>query len=68
MSQLLLGATIVLLILVGLLSADIMGFSFWKSNAFPVEGKVYCIRLSPLTPVLTMHADRPPHRFLPGNG
>lgn len=40
MSQLLLAATIPLLILVGLLSADIMGFAIWKSNKFPVEGKV----------------------------
>jgi 3-dehydrosphinganine reductase len=40
MSQLLLGATILFLILVGILSADIMGFAIWKSNKFPVEGKV----------------------------
>ena len=40
MSQLLLAATVVLLILVGVVSADIMGFAFWKSNQFPVEGKV----------------------------
>jgi 3-dehydrosphinganine reductase len=40
MSQLLLAATIVLLILVGFISADIMGFAIWKSNKFPVEGKV----------------------------
>jgi 3-dehydrosphinganine reductase len=40
MSQLLLAATIPLLILVGILSADIMGFAVWKSNKFPVEGKV----------------------------
>ncbi|KAH7095990.1 3-ketodihydrosphingosine reductase, Tsc10 [Paraphoma chrysanthemicola] len=39
MSQLLLAATIVLLILVGIVSADIMGFVFWKGNQFPVEGK-----------------------------
>ncbi|OAK98937.1 3-ketosphinganine reductase-like protein [Phaeosphaeriaceae sp. SRC1lsM3a] len=39
MSQLLLGATILLLILVGIISADIMGFAIWKSNKFPVEGK-----------------------------
>jgi len=39
MSQLLLGATVVLLILVGIVSADIMGFAFWKGNQFPVEGK-----------------------------
>jgi 3-dehydrosphinganine reductase len=42
MSQLLLGATIILLIIVGIVSADIMGFAFWKGNQFPVEGKV-CI-------------------------
>jgi 3-dehydrosphinganine reductase len=40
MSQLLLGATVVLLVLVGIVSADIMGFAFWKGNQFPVEGKV----------------------------
>jgi 3-dehydrosphinganine reductase len=40
MSQLLLAATIPLVILVGFLSADIMGFAFWKSSKFPVEGKV----------------------------
>jgi 3-dehydrosphinganine reductase len=40
MSQLLLIATILLLILVGIISADIMGFALWKSNKFPVEGKV----------------------------
>lgn len=49
MSQLLLGATILLLILVGIISADIMGFAIWKSNKFPVEGKVYCTREPPLT-------------------
>jgi 3-dehydrosphinganine reductase len=40
MSQLLLGATVLVLILVGTVSLDIMGFAFWKSNKFPVEGKV----------------------------
>jgi 3-dehydrosphinganine reductase len=40
MSQLLLGATVIVLVLVGLLSLDIMGFAFWKRNQFPVEGKV----------------------------
>lgn len=40
MSQLLLGATVIILVLVGLLSLDIMGFAFWKGNQFPVEGKV----------------------------
>ena len=40
MSQLLLGATVIVLVLVGLLSLDIMGFAFWKGNQFPVEGKV----------------------------
>jgi hypothetical protein len=40
MSQLLLVATILLLLLVGVLSLDIMGFAFWKSNKFLVEGKV----------------------------
>lgn len=40
MSDLLLAATIVLLVLVGIVSADIMGFAFWKGNQFPVEGKV----------------------------
>ncbi|KAF9696041.1 hypothetical protein EKO04_005971 [Ascochyta lentis] len=39
MSQLLLGATILVLILVGTVSLDVMGFAFWKSNQFPVEGK-----------------------------
>ncbi|CBX92564.1 hypothetical protein IAQ61_006047 [Plenodomus lingam] len=39
MSQLLLTATVVLLILVGIVSADIMGFAFWKSNQFQVEGQ-----------------------------
>ena len=36
----LLVATIPLLVLVGILSADIMGFAIWKSNKFPVDGKV----------------------------
>jgi hypothetical protein len=40
MSQLLLGATAIVLILAGVLSLDIMGFAFWKGNQFPVEGKV----------------------------
>jgi 3-dehydrosphinganine reductase len=40
MSQLLLGATIILLVVVGIVSADIMGFAFWKGNQFPVEGRV----------------------------
>jgi 3-dehydrosphinganine reductase len=40
MSQLLLGATVLALILVGIVSADIMGFSLWGSNKFPVEGRV----------------------------
>lgn len=40
MSQLLLGATGIVLLLVGFLSLDIMGFAFWKGNQFPVEGKV----------------------------
>ena len=40
MSQLLLGATGIVLLLVGILSLDIMGFAFWKGNQFPVEGKV----------------------------
>lgn len=40
MSQLLLGATILGLALVGIVSLDIMGVAFWKSNQFPVEGKV----------------------------
>ena len=40
MSQLLLGATVIVLILAGVLSLDIMGFAFWKGNQFPVEGKV----------------------------
>ncbi|KAH8727613.1 3-ketodihydrosphingosine reductase, Tsc10 [Phaeosphaeriaceae sp. PMI808] len=39
MAQLLLGATILLVVLVGITSADIMGFGFWKSNKFVVEGK-----------------------------
>ncbi|KAF1835485.1 3-ketodihydrosphingosine reductase, Tsc10 [Decorospora gaudefroyi] len=39
MSPLLLGATIVLLLVAGIVSADIMGLAFWKSNQFPVEGK-----------------------------
>ncbi|CAE7010359.1 hypothetical protein PTT_14254 [Pyrenophora teres f. teres 0-1] len=39
MSQLLIVAAIPLLVLVGIISADIMGFAFWKSNQFPVEGK-----------------------------
>ncbi|KAF3034999.1 3-dehydrosphinganine reductase [Didymella heteroderae] len=39
MSQLLLGATGIVLFLVGVLSLDIMGFAFWKGNQFPVEGK-----------------------------
>ncbi|KAF1841012.1 3-ketosphinganine reductase-like protein [Cucurbitaria berberidis CBS 394.84] len=39
MSQLLLGATIVLLILVAIISLDVMGLAFWKGNQFPVEGK-----------------------------
>ncbi|KAJ4320175.1 3-dehydrosphinganine reductase [Neodidymelliopsis sp. IMI 364377] len=39
MSQLLLGATVLVLILAGTVSLDIMGFAFWKSNKFPVEGK-----------------------------
>jgi 3-dehydrosphinganine reductase len=42
MSQLLLAATIPLVLLVGILSADIMGFAVWKSNKFQVDGKVYC--------------------------
>jgi 3-dehydrosphinganine reductase len=40
MSQLLLGATIILLLAVGIVSAEIMGFAFWKGNQFPVEGRV----------------------------
>jgi 3-dehydrosphinganine reductase len=40
MSQLLLAATVLLLLLVGVLSLDIMGFAFWRSNKFLVEGKV----------------------------
>jgi len=40
MSHLLLGATVLLLILVGWISVDIMGLAFWKSNRFPVEGQV----------------------------
>ena len=40
MSQLLIAAAIPLLLLVGIVSADVMGFAFWKSNQFPVEGKV----------------------------
>jgi 3-dehydrosphinganine reductase len=40
MSQLLQGATIIVLLLVGIVSLDIMGFAFWKGNQFPVEGKV----------------------------
>ncbi|CAO2650546.1 Nn.00g018380.m01.CDS01 [Neocucurbitaria sp. VM-36] len=39
MSQLLLAATFVLLIIVAIVSLDIMGFAFWKGNQFPVEGK-----------------------------
>lgn len=39
MSHLLLGASVLLLILVGFISADIMGLAFWKSNRFPVEGQ-----------------------------
>ncbi|KAL6708428.1 3-dehydrosphinganine reductase [Coniothyrium glycines] len=39
MAQLLLAATILLLILVAIVSADIMGFAFWRRNQFPVEGK-----------------------------
>ncbi|KAF2856091.1 3-ketosphinganine reductase-like protein [Plenodomus tracheiphilus IPT5] len=39
MSEVLLGATVVLLILVGIVSADIMGFAFWKGNQFQVEGQ-----------------------------
>ncbi|KAL5113948.1 3-dehydrosphinganine reductase [Pleosporales sp. CAS-2024a] len=39
MSPLLVAATIPLLIVVGILSVDIMGFAFWKSNKFPVEGR-----------------------------
>ncbi|KAJ8114520.1 hypothetical protein OPT61_g3621 [Boeremia exigua] len=39
MSQLLLGATVLALVLVGIVSLDIMGFAFWKGNQFPVEGK-----------------------------
>jgi 3-dehydrosphinganine reductase len=46
MSQLLLGATIILLTIVGIVSADIMGFAFWKGNQFPVEGKVRVIPCS----------------------
>jgi 3-dehydrosphinganine reductase len=42
MSQLLLLATIPLVLLVGIISADIMGFAIWKSNKFLVEGKVCC--------------------------
>lgn len=33
------GATVILLVLVGIVSVDIMGFAFWKGNQFPVEGK-----------------------------
>lgn len=40
MSLLLLGATAIVLVLVGILSVDIMGFAFWKGNQFPLEGKV----------------------------
>ena len=47
MSQLLLGATIILLVLVGIISADIMGFAFWKGNQFPVEGRVSIV-MNPL--------------------
>jgi 3-dehydrosphinganine reductase len=53
MSQLLLGATILLLILVAILSADIMGFAFWKSNQFPVEGRVHTTPLQPPSTHLT---------------
>jgi 3-dehydrosphinganine reductase len=51
MSQLLLGATIILLIVVGIVSADIMGFAFWKGNQFLVEGKV-CVLLFVTEPML----------------
>lgn len=47
MSQLLLAATVVVLLLAGAVSADIMGFAFWKGNQFPVEGQVSC-QLTPL--------------------
>jgi 3-dehydrosphinganine reductase len=40
MGPLLLAATALLLILIGIVSLDIMGLAFWKSNKFPVEGKV----------------------------
>jgi 3-dehydrosphinganine reductase len=40
MAPFLLAATVLLLILVGIVSLDIMGLAFWKSNKFPVEGKV----------------------------
>ena len=50
MSQLLLGATVILLVLVGIISADIMGFAFWKSNQFPVEGRVSLISCACMNP------------------
>lgn len=40
MSQLLLAATVIVLVLVAIVSLDIMGFAFWKANQFPVEGRV----------------------------
>lgn len=67
MSQLLLAATIVLLLLVGVVSADIMGFAFWKGNQFSVEGKVGN-RSSISDKMLTGLADRHSHRLLPGDG
>lgn len=67
MSQLLLGATIVLLVLVGVVSADIMGFAFWKGNQFPVEGKVSAL-YSQWSLELKSVADGAPHRLLAGYG
>jgi hypothetical protein len=67
MSQLLLGATIVLLILVGFISADIMGFAIWKSNKFPVEGKVgFCLQFA--SPSTYQSSDSSSYRLLSGHG
>jgi 3-dehydrosphinganine reductase len=68
MSQLLLGATIILLILVGFISADIMGFAIWKSNKFPVEGKVGSLVSDSRVDRLTKNTDSPSHWLFPGHG
>ena len=68
MSQLLIAAAIPLLLLVGIVSADVMGFAFWKSNQFPIEGKVIHSIHSINNFRLTCRQDGSPHGLLPRNG